>query len=112
MGRRKITKYETTGEQKPIVSIYELIGGAAHPYETLDEKEYEKKLNDMNLVDLQEHAIQLNIVPVDDRERLTDKLVREFMTTVSSYKASQAKDNGNKVEGDSKKALDILSRGR
>lgn len=113
MGRpKKLSKHEATGELKPITSIYELMGMAAHPYSTLDEKEYSKKLEDMNLADLQDHAIQLNIVPVDDRERLQDKLITAFLTVVGTYKASQVKDNGDKIEGDKKAALDILSRGR
>jgi hypothetical protein len=66
----------------------------------------------MNLADLQDHAIQLNIVPVDDRERLQDKLITAFLTTVGIYQAAQVKDNGDAIEGDKKAALDILSRGR
>jgi hypothetical protein len=113
MGRpRKLSKHEATGELKPITSIYELMGKAAHPYSTLDVKEYEDKLQDMNLADLQDHAIQLNIVPVDDRERLQDKLITAFLTTVGIYEAAQVKDNGDAIEGDKKAALDILSRGR
>ena len=113
MGRpRKLSKHEATGELKPITSIYELMGMAAHPYSTLDLKEYQEKLKDMNLADLQDHAIQLNIVPVDDRERLQDKLITAFLTTVGTYEAAQVKDNGDKIEGDKKAALDILSRAR
>lgn len=113
MGRpRKNSKHEATGELKPLTSIYELMGMAAHPYSTLDRGEYQKTLDNMNLADLQDHAIQLNIVPVDDRDRLTDKLVTAFVTTVGIYEAAQVKDNGSKIEGDSKAALDILSRAR
>lgn len=113
MGRpKKLSKHEATGELKAITSIYELVGISTYPYKTTDSKEYEKSLLDMNLADLQDHAIQLNIVPVDDRDRLQDKLVSAFLTTVGTYKAAQIKDNGDKVEGDRKAALDILSRGR
>lgn len=113
MGRpKKLSKHEATGELKPVTSIYELVGIASYPYKTTDEKEYEKSLLEMNLADLQDHAIQLNIVPVDDRDRLQDKLVVAFLTTVGTFKAAHIKDNGNIVEGNSKSALDILSRGR
>lgn len=115
MGRpkkNKLNKHETTGELKPVTSVYELVGMAAHPYPTLDKKEYEKILSNMNLADLQDHAIDLNIVPVDDRERLEDKLITAFITTVGVYQAAQIKDNGNVIEGGGKAALDILSRAR
>lgn len=113
MGRpKKLSKHEATGELKAITSIYELVGIASHPYDTTDSKEYEKALLSMNLADLQDHAIQLNIVPVDDRDRLQDKLVSAFLTAMGTYKAAQSKDNGDAVEGDKKAALDILSRAR
>lgn len=113
MGRpRKNSKHEATGDLKPITSIYELMGMVAHPYSTLDKDDYEKTLDSMNLADLQDHAIQLNIVPVDDRERLTDKLITAFLTVVGVYEAAQVKNNGDTVEGDRKAALDILSRAR
>ena len=111
MGRpRKITKHEATGEQKPVVSLYQLMGMATHPYKTLDAKEYEGSLDEMNLADLQEHAIEMNIVPVDDRERLTDRLVREFLTTVGNLRA--AEDKQSEPAKGPKATLDILSRGR
>lgn len=77
-------------------------------YGTLDINEYEKYLNDLNKSDLQAHASKMNLVPVDDRKTLVERLKREFIKHASLYNKPSIK-NEIKI---SKRAKDILSEGK
>lgn len=78
-------------------------------YSTNDEKEYLNFLNDLNKSDLQAHANKVGLVPIDNRETLTKRLVAEFKKFTSLYKVP--KNTENKVSL-SKKTKDILSEGK
>lgn len=78
-------------------------------YKTLDEKEYKIYLNDLNKSDLQSHASKLGLIPIDDREMLTKRLVSEFRKYTSLYKIP--KTNSNQVNLN-KEIKNILSEGR
>lgn len=78
-------------------------------YKTLDEKEYKIYLNDLNKSDLQSHASKLGLIPIDDREALTKRLMSEFKKYVSLYKVP--KTNLGKVNLN-KEVKNILSEGR
>lgn len=78
-------------------------------YKTLDEKEYKTYLNDLNKSDLQTHASKLGLIPVDDRDSLTKRLISEFRKYVSIYKTPKL--NTAKVNL-TKETKDILSEGR
>jgi len=79
-------------------------------YGTLDEEEYEKNLLEMSKIDLQAHARELGIVPIDSVERLTQNLLREFKNYVfylrKPAKAQSAPKNPTKT------VKAILSEGR
>lgn len=62
-------------------------------YGTMKEDEYIGQLNDMNKSDLQAHASKVGLVPIDDRERLTKRLVHEFRLYVASYIKRPVKKN-------------------
>jgi len=51
-------------------------------YGTLNEEEYERELKEMSKIDLQAHAREKGIVPIDSVERLTNNLLREFKNYV------------------------------
>jgi len=55
-------------------------------YGTLNENAYTKKVDDMNMSDLQAHASTVGIIPIDNRHTLRERLLREFRKHVSSYK--------------------------
>lgn len=78
-------------------------------YGTLDLTEYEKTLREYNKSDLQNHAIKIGLVPVDDRETLIKRLKQEFNKYVSQFKARPDLTNSVKL---SKKSKDTLSEGR
>lgn len=78
-------------------------------YNTSDLKEYTDYVNDMNKSDLQAHANKIGLVPVDNREILTKRLLAEFKKFTSLYKIPKVKDNTVNLN---KKAKDILSEGK
>ncbi len=80
-------------------------------YKTLELSEYELQIRGMNKSDLQAHAANLGIVPSDDRERLTKKLVQAFLKHSSQFRKplQQTVPDGKKP---SDEVLKILSEGR
>jgi hypothetical protein len=77
-------------------------------YKTLEEDKYMNYLSDMNKSDLQTHASKLGLIPVDDRETLTKRLIKEFRKHVSNYRVPKKEINTTSNQ----KALRILSEGR
>ena len=55
-------------------------------YGTMEEGRYEKEVDEMNLSDLQAHASRVGIIPIDNRQMLRERLLREFRKHVASYK--------------------------
>lgn len=78
-------------------------------YQTSNEKEYVNFLNDMNKTDLQSPANKIGLVPIDNRETLTKRLVAEFKKHVSLFNIPKSKDNTVNLN---KKAKDTLSEGK
>lgn len=54
-------------------------------YGTMDEVKYQTRLDDMNMSDMQSHASQVGIIPIDNRNMLRDRLLREFRKHVAAY---------------------------
>ena len=55
-------------------------------YETDNDVHYESSIRQMNLTDLQMHATQVGLIPVQNREVLTKRLVKEFQKHWNSYR--------------------------
>ena len=55
-------------------------------YGPLDYEGYKSKVFDMNMSDLQAHASRVGVVPIDNRNMLTDRLLREFSKHITSFK--------------------------
>jgi len=77
-------------------------------YGTFDVKEYENRLREMNRTDIQAHATKLSVVPVENRDMLEKRLVREFEKHVSSYR----KPDSPTPKQAGSEAMRILSEGR
>ena len=78
-------------------------------YGTMDEKEYVAHMKELNHTDLQLHASKVGIIPVQSREMLQRRLLKEFQKHVVSYKRPGGNKSAPKL---SKKAKDILAEGR
>jgi len=83
-------------------------------YKTMDIKEYEAEIRRMAKVDLHTHASRVGIVPVDNREVLSSRLIREFKKQVASYQFPSSKTVGitNSKSDLSQKAISVLEEGR
>jgi hypothetical protein len=97
MARKKITAAslketpQTNGALTPPRSIYEIIGKDTFPYAEKTLQEYQKKLEKLDFADLQTHAVAVaNILPnIDKRERLIDKLEREYLKRQFAFVGSE-----------------------
>ena len=78
-------------------------------YKTLDINEYTNYLNELNKSDLQSHATRIGLIPVDNRDILTKRLIKEFTKYASMYRVPKLEKKNTIL---SKKAKDILSEGR
>jgi hypothetical protein len=80
-------------------------------YKTLDEEEYKERLKDMAKVDLQTHAAEIGLIPIDNTTQLKKRLLAEFKKYVSSFKVPEVKSNNDKNRL-SKEAQKILNEGK
>ena len=80
-------------------------------YGTLDESTYTTQIKAMNKSDLHSHAIKLGILPVENRELLTNRLLREFKKHVLSFKKPK-QTTAKKPKQVSEDVKSILAQGR
>ena len=78
-------------------------------YGTMDEASYAEEISSMNKSDLQAHASTVGIIPIDNREMLSQRLMREFKKHVASYNTPVEKKRSIQL---SKAAKAILAEGR
>jgi hypothetical protein len=79
-------------------------------YGTLDEEEYKKTLTELSKGDLQSHARDMGIVPIDNAERLLQNCLREFRNYVTYLKKPTIA--AVRPKAPSKAIKDILAEGR
>ena len=80
-------------------------------YGTLDESTYTSQIKAMNKSDLHSHAIKLGILPVENRELLTNRLLREFKKHVLSFRKPK-QTSAKKPQDVSQAVKSILAQGR
>lgn len=78
-------------------------------YNTTNLQDYTNYINEMNKSDLQAHANKIGLVPIDNRETLTKRLVSEFKKFISSFNVPKNIDNSVNLD---KKSKDVLSEGK
>ena len=78
-------------------------------YRTLDATEYGTYLKQLNKSDLQRHAAEMGIVPVDSREMLSNRLLKEFNRYAASFRMPTVNQNTSPISDEARK---ILSEGR
>jgi len=66
-------------------------------------------LRQLNKSDLQRHAAEMGIVPVDSREMLSNRLLKEFNRYVASFKMPTANQHTGPMSDEVRK---ILAEGR
>jgi len=79
-------------------------------YKTLDLSEYEKSLGEMSLSDLQNHALKLGLVPIDNAQMLKKRLIVAFKVHIAQFRKPIVR-NKKPIELDSE-TKKILAEGR
>ena len=69
-------------------------------YSTMEDSVYEQQLNDMDKADIQSHAAQVGVIPVDNTELLKQKLMREFYKHINAYRRPTTATENNKPPSD------------
>jgi len=125
MPKKKIPSTEITGDLKPRLSLYEMVGLNVNPYNQRTLEEYQAYLDTLSFIELHEHAAQeAGVVPIDDREKLLERLSRQFIVVNGQLEANaiQVKESREQLEASKKKSKlspekqrqlkEILARGR
>lgn len=81
-------------------------------YKTLDLEEYKASLKGMSKSDLQAHAANVGVLPKDDTELLSKKLIKEFCGHAAGFKRPSSPATPKNGNVPSKVAAAILSEGR
>ena len=79
-------------------------------YGTMNDAEYERQIDQMNMSDMQTHASRVGIIPIDNRSTLRDRLLREFRKHVANYR--KPIHHPTPPEEIDAQTLKILSEGR
>lgn len=112
---KKITEFQQADgkvyNKYKVTSIDELLGKRSGKYEHSNVEDYAEYLKNMNVSDLQAHATRVGIMPNQDRNVLTKRLIKEFTVTNSGfYGTVQPQAVTQKPVSDD--VLKILSQGR
>jgi hypothetical protein len=114
MPRKKISDVsQTHGKQEKFVptTLDQVWGDTGiNRYKTMETEDYSRFLTELNKSDLQAHAVKVGVLPTDNRDMLTKKLLAAFKNYVAAYRKPNIElPNSSKV---SDKTLRILSEGR
>lgn len=74
-------------------SIDDILGERQHLFGCNTIEAYEAKIDDMDMADLQEHALDLELRPIDNRSVLKDRLLNEFRKRLSKYTGSAVQES-------------------
>jgi len=103
-------KDESAPEYRP-TTLEQVWGDEGHGrYKTMDREKYELYLSGLSKTDLQKHAAEIGVVPVDNRDMLKKRLVAEFRKHVASYR--MPKQEAPRQAKPSDEVTKILREGR
>lgn len=78
-------------------------------YNTTNIEDYVNYINEMNKSDLQAHANKIGLVPIDNREVLTKRLISEFKKFISTFNIPKNIDHSVSLD---KKSKNVLAEGK
>ena len=81
-------------------------------YGHLDEGRYGEELAAMTKSDIFSHASKVGIIPIDNREQLEKRLLKEFNRYVLAYKRPHHQDDPIRMDNISPEARKILEEGK
>jgi hypothetical protein len=119
--KKKITQLEelsqTHGKEESETfaptSLEQILGITGQTkYGTMDEGEYQNKLDNLSKSDLQAHATKIGIVPVDNRDRLIKTMMQQFRLHLSSFRHPKRPVGNANAKQVSPEIAKILALGR
>tara|TARA_Y100000114_G_scaffold154517_1_gene176715 strand:+ start:155 stop:553 length:399 start_codon:yes stop_codon:yes gene_type:complete len=102
-------------EEKPLYTTLEQIWGdtGISKYGTFDENEYAGELKNMTKSEIQAHANKMGLIPIDNRNELVKRLMKEFIYHKSKYSTIPAEIQINNISAElSPEVRKILSEGK
>ena len=81
-------------------------------YGHLSEEKYEEELNNMTKSELFAHASKHGIIPIDNRDQLEKRLLREFTRYVLEFKKPHHEEDPIRMDNISLEARKILEEGK
>jgi len=81
-------------------------------YGHLDESKYIEDLNNMTKSDLFSHASKVGIIPIDNRDQLEKRLVKEFNKHILNYKKPHHQEDPIRMDNIPLEARKILEEGK
>jgi hypothetical protein len=107
---------EIVPKTKQARSIYEILGKKSHKYQANTQEEYVTYLKSLGMSELQSHAYECSILPIDNRLQLMDRLIREYCAQTNGYSvAAVRRESFQELHDNSEqmaKVQKILSRGK
>ena len=70
---------QADGALKPIHHIYDLVGVKNVSYRAKTYSQYQEMIRRMNLVELHDHAREVNVVPAATKDLMIDRLERKYL---------------------------------
>ena len=111
--RKKVSEMSQTHgkEEKFVPTTLNQIWGddGTGKYQTLDEDQYRNSLHEMTRIDIQTHATTVGLIPVENRQVLTDRLLREFRRHRAAFQKPREAQDGLEL---SKEVRETLEEGR
>ena len=105
-----VHEFEPQFEKKPM-TLDQIWGDTGlSKYKTLDSNQYESRLNDMNKAELFNEAVRIGLTPIDNRQFLVARLLKEFNKHVGYHKQPEVPKKQEKILSES--AIKILREGR
>lgn len=80
-----VTLENITGGKRNVRSIDELLGRTTSNYTNGTIEDYEVKIKDMTLADLQGHATSVGLLPVTNKSVLINRLLNEYKKKARGY---------------------------
>lgn len=113
MGKKKLKDIQQVDgklDNLTPVELDEILGATNKMYKSTDIEKYKELLQEMNMADIQAHAVEVGLMPIDHRPTLVDRLLREFKKNTSSYKNFAAQNKDNLSDKQKKDILKIINQ--
>jgi hypothetical protein len=109
MGKKTFKQIDGKKQILTAKDLDEILGATNKIYKTADVEKYKEGLREMNLADLQAHAIEIGLLPTDNRSVLTERLLREFRKNTACYRNAAFQTQETLTTDQQKAALKIIN---